>query len=459
MDSHTKNDTSVLTTCLARLGWSPERLAREINRSCGPGTISVKAPYNWLKGARPRGQLPDVVARILSKELGEPLTVEAIWAVRPVPREPTGSAPDAHPAHRPQPSPLAEREVITVTVDWLVGTDPRPVTEEPVAQLHPAVLGVLTARIAHLRQLDDSHGGELVLDWALHELRWAESLLAQLSTGRPIDPRLHRAVAELRQLVGWVAADLGRERLGQSYLLSALDAARTAGDRGLAAHIISCMSDQARWQGRGEEALRLARIARKGSVGEPIGIAHALLATRQALAHATIGDEEGCRLALEEATQLAGSVRPGHSPSWTYWVNSAVLTADAGRAWLELGRYEKAERCLARGLELFDDAQPRTRVLNYVSLAEARLALRDAEGAALAAGAALELAGEITSMRVRRRLTELCERFRGIDSAAARRTVRRTERVLGATAAAPAGPPEPVDQPLALCPSPDPTAT
>ncbi|MDF3290508.1 hypothetical protein [Streptomyces silvisoli] len=458
MDSYAKNDTSVLTTCLARLGWSPERLAREINRVCGPGTISVKAPYNWLKGARPRGQLPDVVARILSKELGEPLTAEAIWAARPASHQPTGTEPGGQAAQRPEPSPLAEREVITATVDWLVGTDPRPVTEEPAEELHPAVLGVLTARIAHLRQLDDSHGGELVLDWALHELRWAESLLVQLSSGRPIDPRLHRAIAELRQLVGWVAADLGRERLGQSYLLSALDAARTAGDRGLAAHIISCMSDQARWQGRGEEALRLARIARKGSVGEPIGIAHALLATRQALAHATIGDEEGCRLALDEARELAGSVQPGHNPSWTYWVNSAVLTADAGRAWLELGRYEQAEHCLEYGLELFDEAQPRTRVLHYISLAEARLALRDVDGAALAANAAVDLAGPITSMRVRQRLTELSGRFGDIDGAAARRIVRRTERVLGAAVPAPADPPEAADRPLALCPYPSPAA-
>ncbi|MGW7006544.1 hypothetical protein ACWGCW_27935 [Streptomyces sp. NPDC054933] len=438
MDSftHTKNDTSVLTSCLARLGWSPERLAREINRVCGPGTISVKAPYNWLKGARPRGQLPDVVARILSDQLGEQVMVETIWAARAASREPAAAGLGVEPPPIPESRPLKEQELITATVDWLVGNDPKPVAEDPAEELHPAVIGVLTARIAHLRQLDDTHGGELVMDWALHELLWAESLLAQVSPGRPVDARLHRAIAELRQLVGWVAADLGRERLSQSYLLSALDAARTAGDRGLAAHIISCLSDQARWQGRGEEALRLVRIARKGSAGEPIGIAHALLATRQALAHASLGDAHGCQQALDEAARLAEYVQPGQNPAWTYWVTPAVLKADAGRAWLELGYFERAARCLQRGLELFDEAQPRTRLLHYISLAEARLALRNVDGAAMAAAAAVDLAGRITSMRVRDRLTELGERFRGIDSVAAHQIVRRTERVLRGSDAA-----------------------
>ncbi|MER6382172.1 hypothetical protein [Streptomyces sp. NPDC001250] len=49
-------------------------------------------------------------------------------------------------------------------------------------------------------------------------------------------------------------------------------------------------------------------------------------------------------------------------------------------------------------------------------------------------------------------------RFRGIDSTAARRAIRRTERVLRATAPAPVSPSEPTDQPFALCPSPNPTA-
>ncbi|USA00111.1 hypothetical protein NCG97_04510 [Streptomyces lydicamycinicus] len=120
------NDTSVLATCLARLSWPPERLAREINRRCGNGTISSKAPYNWLKGACPRRRLPYIIATILSDHLGEPITVEALWpghfasAVPPQRRSPAQPRPAA-PVQRP-----AALDPLTASVDWLVDDDALP---------------------------------------------------------------------------------------------------------------------------------------------------------------------------------------------------------------------------------------------------------------------------------------------------------------------------------------------
>lgn len=70
---------TALNDFLHRLRWTPERLARELNRMCGDGTVSAKAPYHWLRGAYPRGDIPEAVARVLSQHLGEPVNVRSVW--------------------------------------------------------------------------------------------------------------------------------------------------------------------------------------------------------------------------------------------------------------------------------------------------------------------------------------------------------------------------------------------
>ncbi|MFE7541610.1 hypothetical protein [Streptomyces platensis] len=427
------NDTSVLATCLARLSWPPERLAREINRRCGSGTISSKAPYNWLKGACPRRRLPYIVATILSDHLGEAITVEALWPghfASAVPPQRRSSAPPrpAAPVQRP-----ATLDPLTASVDWLVADDALPPPSRLRGEEIPGVaIEMLTARIQQLRQLDDSGSSGLVLDWALQDLQWAERLAAKYSYDASTGRQLHRIIAELGQLTAWLTADQGQDELSNSRFLAALGAARAAGDRPLAAYIISCMSYRADWAGRPEEALRLIRIARKGSAQEDMGIGQALLATREARAHASLGDEAACQRALDDAAELSRTGRPSAEPLWAYWLTPAVMVADAGRAWLELGRPERAEPYLTRGIDMLQGSQPRNLLLHSASLAEARLARCELDGAAAAATDALALAEHVSSQRARARLRALRRRFVRYDSAVARDIVQRADALLAA---------------------------
>jgi len=428
------NDTSVLATCLARLSWPPERLAREINRRCGSGTISSKAPYNWLKGACPRRRLPYIIAKILSDHLGEPITVEALWPgnfASAVPPQRRSSA-QPHPA-APVQRPPATLDPLTASVDWLVADDALPPPSRARGEEIPGVaIEMLTARIQQLRQLDDSGSSGLVLDWALQDLQWAERLAAKYSYDASTGRQLHRIIAELGQLTAWLTADQGQAELSNSRFLAALGAARAAGDRPLAAYIISCMSYRAGWAGRPEEALRLIRIARKGSAQEDMGIGQALLATREARAHASLGDEAACQRALDEAAELSRAGRPSAEPLWAYWLTPAVMVADAGRAWLELGRPERAEPYLTRGIDLLQGSQPRNLLLHSASLAEARLARGELDGAAAAATDALTLAEHVSSQRAHARLMALRRRFVRYDSAVARDIVQRADALLAA---------------------------
>ena len=415
---------SLLASCLARLRWSPERLAHEINKKCGTGTISRKAPYNWLNGARPRRHLPDLVAEILTERLGEPITAEALW-----PRSlSSGRTPEGRARARPAPPgpglPVTTADLVNAAVGWLVEDDPPPPVQPHEPDVPEVALQILSTRLGQLRKMVDILSTRLAMDWALQDLRSARQLAEEHSYDEPTGVRLHRIIAELAELAGWLTAELGLHPIGRSCLLTALDAARTARDHALAAYIISSMSYWTIWQGEPEAGLRLIRIARKGLDREDRGIHQSLLATREARVHATLGDRAGCEQALAEAVELHPGDQPVAEKPWTSWVTRAVMLADAGRSRLELGCYRRAEGHLADALVLFGDGQPRNRILHAASLAEARLGLGEVDGAAEATGKALSLAEVMASERAHVRLSGLRRQFQRYDSAAAGETVR-----------------------------------
>lgn len=157
------NTTSPLAEFLARLSWSPERLAREINRKHGVGTISSKAPYNWLKGARPRGQLPNKVAFLLAARLGEPITARTLWPENP---SPAAGAPGRPSGGRGRELPLI-------------------------------VLDMLATRVRRLRQLRENGQHELAGDWVVQDLRLARKLAAEYTCDASVRSRLHGIIEEL----------------------------------------------------------------------------------------------------------------------------------------------------------------------------------------------------------------------------------------------------------------------
>ncbi|MEU9608311.1 hypothetical protein [Streptomyces sp. NPDC048057] len=443
------HNPSLLAECLYRLSWSPDRLAREINRVCGAGTISAKAPYNWLKGACPRHVLPRVVSDILTERLGEPVPLHALWPDK-FPAPPpgldeyrksdalAGPPPPGSARQRTPPSSItaADHDPVTMALDWLLNRDAPPTAQLRGEGIDAVLLDLISERIAQFRRLDDDRGGRMLLDWAAQDLRWTVRLVGACSYDQDTGVRLHRLVAELGQIVGWMAVDLGDETHGRLYLLQALKSARSAGDRALAAHIISCLSYQAAWHGRGEEALRLIQIARQGTADQSPSPGQALLASRQARAHACLGDLAGCERALDETAAIREAMGDADGPAgerepWAYWVTPAVLVGDAGRARLEAGRPAQAVRDLTHGLELFDESQPRNRLLHHASLAQARLSLGQCDGAAQAAEAALHLAVQVPSARCHARLAELRSLFQRHDASRARRFVQLADDVLG----------------------------
>jgi hypothetical protein len=413
----------LLRALLDRLEWSPEQLARDINRLAGEELISTKAPYGWLRGSVPRGRTAQLAALAISKGLGETVSVGVLWpgargggiAVTAhhgldLPWDADGAVHCAELVAQPTASallPTTGPMLVTCAVDWLTTPVATPPTRMLGEDLSPDVINVLRDRVTQLRLLDDAQSGPMLLEWIVRDFRWAAALAAGSSYDQHTGQALFDVLAELGQLAGWVATDLDRRALGQRFLLAALRFAHAAADHALAVNILSCLSYHVLWSGDADSALRIVRLARQGTRSQASGLVLALLASREARAHAVRGDLDECERALAEAARIASDAPPRETePAWAYWISEGVLTADAGRAWLEAGEAPRAAPLLSRGIKLLGESQPRNRVLHGLSLTQAHLLHGHFDAAAVAADSALELIPAGVSHRVRARLAE-----------------------------------------------------
>ena len=116
--------------------------------------------------------------------------------------------------------------------------------------------------------------------------------------------RLFSAAAEVAQLLGWTAYDVGRHGLAQRYLIQALRLAQEADDRMMGGRLLSNMSHQATYLGNFEQAVLLARAAQEGARNVASATTMAMFLAMEARAHAGNNDNAAYSRALGEAERL-----------------------------------------------------------------------------------------------------------------------------------------------------------
>ncbi|MGQ0775702.1 MAG: hypothetical protein ACT4NY_15000, partial [Pseudonocardiales bacterium] len=232
----------------------------------------------------------------------------------------------------------------------------------------------LPAMIAELRAMDDVAGGGDVLALAEHHFGWVAGLLDRASYDDVTGRKLHIALAELGQLIGWVCHDTDRQGLAQRYYIAGLRAAHTADDRRLGAHILGSMAHQAGHQGQPAEAVTIVDTAVAGTRGQQTPRLLAELHMRKALGFAVMKDASACSAAISQARTQIERAGSDDDPPYLYWVRPAVITAIAGECLLRLGQADQAAAHIEQGLALFDTPFDRDRqhYVTYVAIALAR---------------------------------------------------------------------------------------
>ena len=126
-------------------------------------------------------------------------------------------------------------------------------------QASPGDVTRLRGMRAHLKAIDNAHGGGAALPMATWYLREEILPLLYAHGGDPTTRALIEVVAEVEQDVGWMAYDAGQQHLATGYLTRALRLAHVAGNRLLGGRVLAAMSHQAIYLGNRRQAIDFAQ--------------------------------------------------------------------------------------------------------------------------------------------------------------------------------------------------------
>lgn len=242
----------------------------------------------------------------------------------------------------------------------------------------------------------------------VHYLHTSVAPLLRASYTEEVGRNLFTVTAELTKLAGWAAYDLEEHGLAQRYLIQSLRMARAAEDAALSAEILAAMSHQATYVGRPGDAVDLARAAQIAARSAGLPALEAGCHMVEAHGHAARSDGRffGVSLnAAERAFNRGGSNRP----RWLDYLDSAYMSAKAGRCFLDLGEHNRAATLARKSLDMSDGYQ-RGRVFNLCLLSSS-LATEDPREALRVGAFALELSGAVESRRTHAYLRDVRARL------------------------------------------------
>lgn len=271
----------------------------------------------------------------------------------------------------------------------------------------PSTLRSLQTSIEDYWRRDDEHGCEALRPAVIGQLRYVLGILAD-TTDPNYRRSLHGIAAELARLTGWTFFDARQYSTARTYFTESLRLARTIDDRAFVANVLACLSLQATYQDRAEEAVTLARTAQdvaRYDGGTPRLMA--MLSIREAFGHASAHDRPATHTAITEAQRHFGRVRPADDdPPWVTYFDRTKLTVDIGIALGQLGDVGAAEPLITEALGSEPETNLRGRAFHTFWLARTQLQRGQVEAACRTAGDALNLSATVDSPRVTAHLRE-----------------------------------------------------
>ena len=258
--------------------------------------------------------------------------------------------------------------------------------------------------LLHLYALDDHYGasGELY-SLTVRSSRRLVRVLETASYNPGVGDELRSVTGEVMVHAGWLSFDARRDRDARYWWLEALHTARMAGDRDVEIVVLALMSLAALKYGRAREAVDLARSAKR--VAQSYRLTprlRSLLAAREALGLARVGDSTATREALDRAYADHDGTRHDDDPEWLSFWGSADLAYHASRIGQHLGDLAMAEGTARDALTAVDARYSRNRALYQANLARVLIARRNVDEAIPAVAEAAVQASQFNSARLTR---------------------------------------------------------
>ncbi|WP_137990419.1 transcriptional regulator [Streptomyces vilmorinianum] len=428
---------TLLDALLDEAGISNAGLAAHVNQAGRSRGLALRyehtAVARWLKGQRPRGQVPDLICEVLAARLHRAVTLDDIGLGVP------GSASLA------QGSPLSgfvERatalwrsdeqqrphiigaQAVTGTPavmpvwEWENPPEDSDVSRDGRTRVSPADITMLAAARSHYEQMYRKAGGVATRVRIVGFLNAETAPLLRGAYSDSLGRQLHRATGGLVAVAGICAYDSDAHGLAQRYFHQALRLAKASGDRGLGAYVIALLVNQSLFMGEYRQAVAFAESALRAAGRQLTPALAADLSAMQAKAYAHLGDGAAALACIRRAEAEAERISPGREPAETGYVQPGLVNVQVAEALLSLGDLPAAREHARAAVET--PAHDRGRVHRLAMLCQIELRQGEADEAARTAVEMTERARGMESQRLRDRLRLVREHLLASDCGDAR---------------------------------------
>ncbi|HVV12090.1 helix-turn-helix transcriptional regulator [Amycolatopsis sp.] len=239
---------------------------------------------------------------------------------------------------------------------------------------------------------------------------------------------LFAAAAELRQLAGWMAYDVGHANDGRDHLREALRMCQEVEDDALAGEMLAAMSHHAAFLGGGDAAVDLALAAHQSAVRAGLPALRAESAVMEAHGLAMQNHQHGCLDALRRAEKAFEQVNPNDMPAWLSYFDGSYMAAKFAHAFRDLGVAQEAEKFARRSLDM-SDGYDRGKLFNTALVASTLADQRRVDEACGYGMKAVRMAGKVRSVRATAYLTDVARRLAPFPSTEVRTLYREMDKV------------------------------
>ena len=243
----------------------------------------------------------------------------------------------------------------------------------------------LHSSVEKLWTKDQSVGGGSLTRDGLYLYHRARRMLDEADYSEATGRQLMSATGELAVCVGWLAHDADDQNLARELYSEARLLADQSGDDGLAIRAMEKMALQSAYlahkgyPGGAREAVRLSERATELARHDPSPQLHALLASREAVSHAAVGDRQGFTVAIARAWREVDRGFADDGPVWLRFMNSSEITAREATGRSYLGDFVAAAALYRRSLDA--TLSPRNGAIYRAGLAAALAASGDVTSA------------------------------------------------------------------------------
>ncbi|MFC9823744.1 transcriptional regulator [Streptomyces erythrochromogenes] len=437
----------LLDALLAEAGMSHAGLAAHVNQAGRTRGLALRyehtAVTRWLKGQRPRGQVPDLICEVLGGRLRRPVGLDDVGlgvSDHPVSlhASPLSGFVDRAAAlwrsDGQARSQLLTAEAVTGTPavipvwEWENPPEDVDVSRDGPNRIGPEHVEILKAARAHYELMYRRAGGIATRDRIVRFLGTETAPMLRGSYSDDLGRRLHRATGSLVAVAGICAYDSDAHGLAQRYFHQALRLAKASGDRGLGAYVIALIVNQSLHLREYRQAVAFAEAALRAAGRHTTPALAADLHAMQAKAYAQLGDAQAALACIRGAEAAAARIRPGSEPDETGYVQPGLVNVQVAEALLSLGDLEAARVQAAAAVGT--PAHDRGRVHRLAMLCEIQLCQGEADRAAAGAAEMAERARGMESLRLRDRLWAVREQLLTSGCSDAQETVRLIDGAL-----------------------------